>query len=525
MMKDEKDQKETLLNFNNDLYERNMYIPEECLDLIPDKSEREKKRLINILNRLKRELNTNDANNIADVYKDYSEKEKNNKIIKKDINKCVFWLMCIFLFPLFAITYLIGIFLVISIKDILFKLFFSSLKCKVEIGCDLKSFEELTFFYSYFIKNFSKESLDFNLMMFWTFIGIKCFPSLGFRKTTAVFLILNSLMIFLVYVVDFRNYDPISKKYSYSKIIVIFFLWLIMGFTLGSSTLLSQQALVNFYSLMFKEDSSSNENIIQEEQLKKEEKIEEKEENEDKELKEIEMGELNDVEKDNSEDLDKTKNLKSFRQKLRQKLIKDVRWDKKFKINKILRIKASYKKIKDKKYSNPKIERKTSKEIKKQFNSFWIVSIITLLGYLGKYGISIGFFNLKRKNDEKYFQNDNATDYNNTNHTNINEFVFSLNNESITPIINESYYYIIDEYDKDLFFYICIIYFISISLSIGIYSIFKCCVITKKETDILPNIINEKNSSKSKKNLQKLAQINVLNVVAFINFFSNYVIV
>ena len=50
-------------------------IPDECLNLIPSKDKKEKQDLIDILGRLKDELDNNEGNRIIDIYQSYSENE------------------------------------------------------------------------------------------------------------------------------------------------------------------------------------------------------------------------------------------------------------------------------------------------------------------------------------------------------------------------------------------------------------------------------------------------------------------
>ena len=148
----------------------------------------------------------------------------------------------------------------------------------------------------------------------------------------------------------------------------------------------------------------------------------------------------------------------------------------------ILETKQCYKIIKEINSRKLKIL-KNSKESKRKYNPFWIISVTTLLGYLGKYAILIYFSNLKVKNDEKYVRNDNTTDYNNTNQTNITEFNAIFSNEKNNSQINELYTNIIYEYDRDLFLYICFISFISIFVSIILYWFYQSCIFKKKEVE------------------------------------------
>ena len=261
---EEKNENYLLINDDIDLSNDKNIISDESQVLLPDKN-KNGESLISTLERIKGELNKNRGNRISDSYKIYSENEEDNLNLKKNY---IFWFMVIIIFPLFSIINVIGIFLIISIKDTLHKLFVSSLKCKLEIFCNIEDFKNQSNYFEFFRKESSKESLNFNLMMFWSFVGIKFLKSLGFIITSFIFLILNTIMILLIYVIDFEDFDPITIKYSYPKIIIIFLLWLFMGFTFGSSTLLSQQILTDYYSLLFSKktsltESEEIENIIE----------------------------------------------------------------------------------------------------------------------------------------------------------------------------------------------------------------------------------------------------------------------
>ena len=244
-------------NYNESLIE---IIPDECLDLIPYKNKKEKYRLINVFDRLKTELQKDEGDKITDVYTVYSSEQKNNKRLRKDKNKCLLAFLKFVILPLFSITNLIGIFLIISIKDLLYNLFVSSLKCNFHniFNYDRKEFINQTVFFYNFYNESIKISVDFNLMMFWNFIGLKCLNSCGFRKTSVAFLILNSIMIFTIIFFDFTIDDNENNIYTFSKIIAIFFLWIFFGITFGGSTLLSQQALIKCYTIINSNIESDN---------------------------------------------------------------------------------------------------------------------------------------------------------------------------------------------------------------------------------------------------------------------------
>ena len=147
--------------------------------------------------------------------------------------------------------------------------------------------------------------------------------------------------------------------------------------------------------------------------------------------------------------------------------------------------------------NNQKKEKKMSKELKAKFDSFWIVCLTTFFGYLGKYRISMLFSKLRDKHD------DNTIIDNNTNSTNFTNFYFYFSNET-----NDNNSYSLGAYDdKTLYLFICGIYVSFILISIILYSIFECCIISKKKNEIIDdsesiNSINiEKKNSNTKKGI------------------------
>jgi len=99
-------------------------------------------------------------------------------------------------------------------------------------------------------------------MMFWSFIGLEILDSCKFRITSSLLLILNIIMLCLIYIFDFRISD---ENYSIIRIILLALLYLLHSLTLGSSSLISQQAAINIYSnLNLFSDENINENYHEE---------------------------------------------------------------------------------------------------------------------------------------------------------------------------------------------------------------------------------------------------------------------
>ena len=82
-------------------------------------------------------------------------------------------------------------------------------------------------------------------MMFWSFIGLEILESCKFRITSSLLLILNIIMLWLIFIFDFRISD---ENYSIIRIILLALLYLFIGLILVSSSLISQKAETNIYS-------------------------------------------------------------------------------------------------------------------------------------------------------------------------------------------------------------------------------------------------------------------------------------
>ena len=385
-----------------------------------------KKRLIDALEKIKAKLQDRNKKTIQEVYITYSQEQflENKKVKKGKYNTFsrMFYKLLLLLITTF---YLTGSFVLVCLKKSLWNLFFTSVKCYFE--CDKDEFKKQSNFFEYFHGKLLREPFDLNLMMFWNFIGVSLSNLWGFRIASLFFLGINVLIIILTFSISYAEYDEETCKYSIPKIILLFFTWAFMAISFGGSSLLAQQKLIDYYSLL-DEINEINEN--------------ESEDN-NEEIEEIEMSQRIAT---SEEDKENNSNGTS--------LLDDNKDGEK--VSTIDKAKKQKEKIK-----------------KHNFDSLILFILASVLGYLGKYGISIGFFYYK----EKITKTNNDTNYNNTNiSSNIinNHFYFgNYSNNNNSDIID------VNELNQTIFLFINIIYVLCILISIILYSFLMCCYFKK----------------------------------------------
>ena len=160
--------------------------------------DKDKGRLINVLDRLKKRLDQKDKKKIVDVYLTTEDlekqlmdnKEKRHTFLSKTSKHCY----------KFTSIFLVGSFIIASLKKSSFDIFLTSLKCFVDISCDKDDFAKQANFYHYFLEQLLREPIYLNLIMFWNFLGELSLKSIGFRKTSIIFLVLNSSILIIIYI-------------------------------------------------------------------------------------------------------------------------------------------------------------------------------------------------------------------------------------------------------------------------------------------------------------------------------------
>jgi len=404
---------------------------EELIIEKPSEPDKEKNRLVKVLDRIKKDLEEKEKGTIRDVYLSYTEEDylKNQRVKIKSSN---FLIKLFYLFSLLLITsiYLTGSFIIASLKKSTWNLALSSIECFTNILCDKNEFKKQSNFFEYFLDKFLKDPIDLNLIMFWNFFGLKLSNSIGFSLTSIIFLFFNILILILTYNISYEINEDETSNYSFPKIMLLFFNWILMAVFFGGSTLLAQYKLIEYFSLLDEFESINNE--TQQEQSNNNSYM-----NIDSSV-EINNIELNDKNENANEEV--------------------------------------HIELGDNKNENiNKIKEQTEKNKIKNFKAMFLFGIANLIGYSGKYGIAYAFTKYKRNN----IMIKNETIFNNTEN---NLYYLNILNANFTDIPNiddDKIYSHNYNLHQNIFLYIHLIYVGCILISIIYYLLLKCCFFTK----------------------------------------------
>ena len=220
--------------------------------------------LQSIESKLNEEINKKeeDQNDEAEEKKE-EEKKRTKQILRafkeqRKNKKYIWFLWAIFsiFLPFFTVINLTGIFQIISVMNALFEAFKRSITCYLDWeDKEDKTYYEFYNFYSFYFKESINEGIEFDLIETMGFLGTIFFKFYGFRISSAIFMLLNCISLFLI-MNFFSQYNDTFEKYSILSILYLFFCYLLLFIGVGSSALLSQQILIDNYersSLFLKE--------------------------------------------------------------------------------------------------------------------------------------------------------------------------------------------------------------------------------------------------------------------------------
>ena len=217
---------------------------------------KEKEVLVKFLDDLKTKLNSkeNEEKTFDEIYEDYLDSEFITKShIKEKIDKYCLKFMIFFFGPFFGITFLIGIFQIKSIMNALLNLITESCikyyYCTFNSNCTVNySVKELNVFnfYNYYYNYTMNESIDVNLMLMTGIIGNLFLSWIGFKLS--IVLIFGPINIGAIFwLLNFEFSIGNEFDYDWVKILNLIVIYIIFYIGLGSSSLLSQQILIESY--------------------------------------------------------------------------------------------------------------------------------------------------------------------------------------------------------------------------------------------------------------------------------------
>ena len=219
-------------------------------------------KLRKVINNINDKLNERDnkGKNLEQMFKN-DLKNEDEKEIKSEI-KGIFIVFAFILGGIFVIINLTGIFTVKNVMDTLFKTLKVDLKNYLFKKSNLEK-NNLTDFKNIFLSSYnfyenyyqyiSSNDIDFNLIMFWDFLGLFLMKYCGFSCTSFIYILLSSILIVLILAFNFLDIDKTTHKYFFSQILYLLLVYLFLWIVVGAYALLSQNifidSLMNIYKL------------------------------------------------------------------------------------------------------------------------------------------------------------------------------------------------------------------------------------------------------------------------------------
>ena len=236
------------------------------------------KKLIKIFNNINKNISNNIDKNIEEIYDIYQNKVINKKRININLNKYCLGIMSI-VAPIFLIINLMAIYTTKNILESLYQIFVNSIQYFLYKKSDLELYELTDFenrfnssynFYNQYYIDISNNEVDYDLMMFWDFVGSFFYECMDFTGTSILFFLLNVILLVLIGGFNFLDIDEKSHKYTSFHMLYITLVYLFLWISVSASALLSIQAYTNFFQIFKKqmeeeiEENNQNNTINQE---------------------------------------------------------------------------------------------------------------------------------------------------------------------------------------------------------------------------------------------------------------------
>ena len=181
------------------------------------------KKLIKIFNNINENLENNINQNIEEIYDNYHNKKENKKSIKRNISYCCILIMFFLIAVIFVIINLMAIFTTKKILESLYEIFVNSVQYFLYKKSDLELYGLIDFenlfnssynFYNQYFTDISNNEVDFDLMMFWDFVGSLFYECCDFVGTSITFFLFNVILLVLIGGFNFLDIDEKSHKYT-----------------------------------------------------------------------------------------------------------------------------------------------------------------------------------------------------------------------------------------------------------------------------------------------------------------------
>ena len=136
-------------------------------------------------------------------------------------------------------------------------------------------------FYTHLFTEISNNEVDFDLIMFWDFVGLILYKNYGFKCTSIVSLLFISVILILIRFFDFLDIDNNTHKYSFFQILFLAILYLFLWIAVGSTSLLSLQKYTDYLEILLKylykeKEKKQNQSKEEENKIKNENSVKEK---------------------------------------------------------------------------------------------------------------------------------------------------------------------------------------------------------------------------------------------------------
>ena len=243
-------QKESFEKDNNNIDNtNNNQIKNENTPLII-REEKIKKNLKDIFENMKNILDSEDNlnKNTEAIFNNLLNNSNDAETTIRIKVECCLCFMFYFICPILTIINLIGIFQVISVMKIISNVVKQSVLCYIKIDKCIDKDVELYKFFDYFFFESLNESVDYNLMMIFGFLGNILLGAIGFIISSIIFLLINVGSLFMIYCFDFDDYNKDTNKYNFFQLLYLLGIFVLLLVGVGGSALLSQQILLDSFS-------------------------------------------------------------------------------------------------------------------------------------------------------------------------------------------------------------------------------------------------------------------------------------